>query len=87
MRKDADIKEAQSLTELLSHQERQQATKLYVTKLVNIIYFLARNKLVVEEMYPQMILFLMNEMEVPILRQYLESLAKSATYESSGTCD
>ena len=35
-------------------------------------------------MYPKMIRFLSDE---PVLRQYLESSAKNATYESSDSCD
>ena len=38
-------------------------------------------------MYPKMIWFLSDQIEEPILRQYLQSSAKSTTYESSDSCD
>ena len=38
-------------------------------------------------MYPKMIRFLSNEMEEPVIRQYLEPSAKNATYGSSDSCD
>ena len=38
-------------------------------------------------MYLKIIRFLSDEMEEAVLRQYLESSAKNATYESSDSCD
>ena len=54
---------------------------------MKIAHFLARNSLPVKEMYPKMIQFLSDEMEEPLLRQYLESSSKNATYASSDSCD
>ena len=50
------------------------------------MFILAKNKLPVQEIYPKMIQFLSDEMEEPVTRQYLQSSAKNATYESSGSC-
>ena len=87
MRTNARMEEALCSAELLSPPEKQQTNELYVTKLIKVVHFLARNNLPVKEMYHKMIRFLSDEMEEPVLRQYLESLAKNATYESSGSCD
>ena len=81
------MEEALNLAELLSRQEKQQTNESYVTKLMKITHFLARNNLLVKEIYPKMIRFLSDEMEEPLLRQYLESSAKNATYASSDSCD
>ena len=87
MRTNSHMEEALSSAELLSSPEKQQTNKLYVTKLIKIVHYLARNNLPVKEMYPKMIRFLSDEMEEPALRQYLESSAKNATHESSDSCD
>ena len=47
----AHMKEALSSAELLSHQEKQQTNEPYATKLITIVYFVARNNLSVKEMY------------------------------------
>ena len=86
-RDNAHMEESLSSAELLSHQEKQQTNELYVTKLIKIVNFLARNNLPVKEMYPKMIRFLSDKMEEPVLRQYLESSAKNAAHESSVSCD
>ena len=83
----AHMEEALSSAELLSHQEKQQTNELYATKLITIVHFVARNNLSVKEMYPKMIWFLSDKTEETVLRQYLESSAKNATYESSDSCD
>ena len=36
-------------------------------------------------MHPKMIQFFSEEMELPIIKQYLESLAKKVIYKSSGS--
>ena len=87
MRTNARMKEALRSAELLSLQEKQQTNELYLTKLIKTVHFLARTNLPVKEMYSKMIPFLSDEMEVPVLRQYLESSAKNAAYESSDSCD
>ena len=82
----AHMKEALSLAELLSHQEKQQTNEPYATKLITIVYFVARNNLSVKEMYSK-IWFLSDKRKETVLRHYLESSAKNATYESSDSCD
>ena len=60
---------------------------MYVGKLVRIVHFLARNNLPVKSLYPKMIDFLSNELEEPILKQYLDNCPKNASYTSHETCD
>ena len=66
---------------------KEQANKLYVSKLISIVHFLARNNLAVKFLYPKFIDFLANELEEPIMKQYLETCPKNATYTSHETCD
>lgn len=67
--------------------DRREANSLYVGKLIRIVHFLARNNLPVKALYPKMIDFLANEMEEPIIKQYLRNCAKNAQYTSHETCD
>ena len=55
MKTNTHMEEALSSAELLSRPEKQQTNELYVTKLIKIVHFLARNNLPVKEMYPKMI--------------------------------
>ena len=87
IRTNACMKEALSSAELLSRQEKQQTNEFYVAKLIKIVHFLARNNLPDKKMYPEMMRFLSDEIEEPIVRRYLESSAKNATYKSSDSCD
>ena len=64
---------------------KEQANKLYVSKLLSIVYFLARNNLAVKFLYPKFIDFLTNELEEPIMKQYLETCPKNAAYMSHET--
>ena len=60
---------------------------MYVGKLIRIIHLLARNNLSVKSLYPKMIEFLSEELEEPIIKQYLDYCPKNATYTSHETCD
>ena len=51
-------------------------------KLISIVHFLARNNLAVKFLYPKFTDFLANELEEPIMKQYLETCPKNATYTS-----
>lgn len=66
---------------------RENANELYIGKLVQIVQFLARNNLPVKRIYPKLIDFLANEIQEPIIKQYLETCNKNATYCSHETCD
>ena len=68
-------------------ENRKSANKMYVGKLIRIIHLLARNNLSVKSLYPKMIEFLSEELEEPIIKQYLDYCPKNATYTSHETCD
>ena len=61
-----------------SNKEKSKANELYIEKLIKIIHFLARNNLPVEELHPKMIKFLFDEINEPIVKQYLETCPKNA---------
>ena len=66
---------------------RAEANLLYITKLVRIVHFLARHNLAVKELFTPMIEFLAFELEEPIIKQYLKTCPKNASYDSHQTCD
>ena len=66
---------------------RNEKKALYISKLIKLTHFLARNNLSVKELYPKMIEFLSEEMEEPVIKQYLDSAAKNATYTGKDSCD
>ena len=68
-------------------QERHEANNLHIGKLIRIVHFLARNNLPVKSLYQRFIEFMSNELEEPIIKQYLENYSKNATYKSPETCD
>ena len=68
-------------------QERHEANNLCIGKLIRIVHFLARNILPVKSLYQKFIEFLSNELEEPMIKQYLENCSKNATYKSHETCD
>ena len=68
-------------------QEWHEANNFYIGKLIRIVYFLARNNLPVISLYQKFIKFLFNELEEPIIKQYLENCSKNVTYKSHETCD
>ena len=63
------------------------ANKLYIGKLVQIVHFLSRNNLAVKRFYPKFVEFLSSALQEPIIKQYLGTCAKNATYISHETCD
>ena len=68
-------------------QEQHEANNLYIGKLIHIVEFFARNNLPVKGLYQKFIEFLSNELDGPIIKQYLENCSKNATYKSHKTCD
>ena len=71
-----------------SNKEKSKANELYIEKLIKIVHSLARNNLPVKELYPKMIKFLSDEINEPIVKQYLEEThPKNASYDSSDSCD
>ena len=51
------------------------------------MHFLAHSNLSVNELYPKMIKFLSDEINEPVIKQYLETGPKNAVYDSSDSCD
>ena len=70
-----------------SNKEKSKANELYIEKLIKIVHFLARNNSPVKELYPKMIKFLSDEINEPIVKQYLETCPKNAGYDASDSCD
>ena len=69
------------------NENRHEVNNLYIRKLIRCVHFLARNNLSVKALYPKLIDFLANEIQEPIIKQYLECCPKNATYKSHETCD
>ena len=70
-----------------NNEERAHANELFVGKLVQIVHFLSRNNLALKRLYPKFVEFLSSELQEPIIKQYLDTCAKNATYISHETCD
>ena len=70
-----------------SNKEESKANELYIEKMIKIVHFLARNNLPVKELHPKMIRFLSDEINEPMVKQYLETCPKNAAYDSSDFCD
>ena len=68
-----------SLLQLDSHRKQASANELYVTKLIKIVYFLARCKLAIKELSKTLLNFIAFELEEPVTKQYLENCAKNET--------
>ena len=72
--------------QVVQNEDRSHANELYIGKLVQIVQFLARNNLSVKSLYPKFVDFLANELQEPIIKQYLDICSKNATYSSHETC-
>ena len=73
--------------QVIQNEDRSHANELYIGKLVQIVQFLARNNLSVKSLYPKFVDLLANELQEPIIKQYLDTCRKNATYSSHETCD
>ena len=87
MKTQARIQEGLSRADKKTKAEKENTNELYIAKLIKIVHFLARNNLPVKELYPKVIAFLAEEIEEPVIKQYLKSAARNSTYESSDSCD
>ena len=65
----------------------QEKTKMFVPKLIQIVYFLGKHSLSIEELYQPFLRFLAFDLEEPILKQYLKNCLKNATYDSHATAN
>ena len=61
--------------------------KLYIRKLIKVVHFLAANNLPVKELYPKLDIFLAHDIEEPVVKQYLDTCKKNATYQPSNSCN
>ena len=60
---------------------------MFISKLIKLTHFLARNNLSVKELYPKIVEFLSEEMEEPVVKHYLDSAAKNVIYIGKDSCD
>ena len=67
--------------------EKKRSNKLYIGKLIKAVHFLAASNLPVTELYLKLVSFLVDDIEEPVVKQYLDTCKKNATYQSSNSCD
>ena len=72
------IKDALEKINIPTNKEKSKANKLYIKKLIQIVHFLACNNLPVKELYPKMVKVLSDEINEPVIKQYLEMCSKNA---------
>ena len=63
------------------------ANGLYIGKLVQIVHFLSWNNLSVKRLNPKFVEFPSSKLQEPIIKQYLDTCAKNATYISNELCN
>ena len=68
-------------------QEKKRSNELHIGKLIKAVHFLAANNLSVTEIYPKLVSFLADDIEGPVVEQYLDTSKKNVTYQSSDSCD
>ena len=68
-----------------SCQKKESVNKLYVTKLIRIVHFLARHNLVIKELYKPLMNFISFKLEEPVTKQYIENSATNTIYDSHET--
>lgn len=67
--------------------EKKASNELCISKLIKLTHFLAHNNLSVKDLYPKMVELLSEEMEEPVIKQYLHGAAKNATYTGKDSCN
>ena len=72
------IKDALEKINIPTIKEKSKANKLYVKKLIQIVHFIACNNWPVKELYPKMVKFLSDEINEPVIKQYLEMCSQNA---------
>ena len=87
MKTQVQIEKTLNMADKETRKEKENTNELYISKLIKIVYFLGRNSLPVKELYPKLIKFLVEEIEEPIIKQFLESAPMNVTYDSSDSCD
>ena len=87
MKTNACIQDALSKSDKKTTEEKKISNELYIGKLIKAVHFLAANNLPVKELYPKLVSFLAYDIEEPVVKQYLDTGKKNATYQSSDSCD
>lgn len=67
--------------------DRSNENELQITKLIQIVQFLGRNNSPVKCMFSKFINFFAVEIQEAIIKQYLDSCQKNATYTLSDSFD
>ena len=57
-------------------EEKKRLDELYIRKLIKVVHFLAANNLPVKELYPKLESFLADDIEEPVVKQYLDTCTK-----------
>ena len=87
MKTNARIEDALSKSDKKTTEEKKRSNQLCIGKLIKAVHFLAANNLPVKELYPKLVGFLADDIEEPVVKQYLDTCKKNATYQSSNSCD
>lgn len=67
--------------------EKKASNELCISKLIKLTHFLGHNNLSVKDLYPKMVELFSEEMEEPVIKQYLHGAAKNATYTGIDSCN
>ena len=87
MKTNARIEDALSKSNKKTTEEKKRSNELYIGKLTKAVHFLAANNLPVKELYPKLVSFLADDIEEPVVKQYLDTCKKNVTYQSLDSCD
>ena len=78
----ARIEDALSKSDKKTTEEKKRSNELYIVKLIKDVHFLAANNLPVKKLYPKLVSFLADDIEEPVIKQYLGICKKKVTYQS-----
>ena len=87
MKTNTCIEDALSKSNKKTTEKKKRSNELYIGKLIKAVHFFAANNLTVKEFYPKLVSFLADDIEEPVVMQYLDTCKKNATYQSSDGCD
>ena len=76
MKTNACIEDTLSKNDKKTKEEKKRSNKLYIRKLIKAVHFLAANNLPVKELYPKLVSFLADDIEEPVVKQYLDTFKK-----------
>ena len=87
MKTNARIEVTPSKSDKKTTEEKKRSSQLYIGKLFKAVHFLAANNLLVKKLYSKLISFLTDNIEEPVVKQYLDTCKKNVTYQSLDRCD